>query len=361
MSEAYSFDVQDDVDDHQPHPVTAEEATVLHVELSDDALKDYLKQIGKIPQLDSKEREAELCNVIEAGKLAEEEIAQGTWMNPKVRNNQTPNQIALVWRAQPRQGDRPIPTLDELEYLSEQGRQAKELMIVANLRMVVNIAKHYQGRGMALLDLIQEGNTGLEHAVDMYDHTQGQLFITYAKWWVRKNIVLALADQAKMTSLPVHIYEATVKLRGITQHYLQTQGREPTVAELANNAGLSQAKVEEYKSLDRIATSLDRPSDEDREESLGALIEDSDTAGPFDISVANLFLDGFERVLGELSTRERTTLEMYHGLGGQAKESLRAIGKAQGISHVAVRHFLLKTNNKLRHSPEFKQLMDFLD
>ena len=218
-----------------------------------DPVKDYLKQIGKVPLLNA-EMEVELAKRIEAGLFSEEKLAKGGKISAKV--------------------------LEELEWIAEDGRRAKNHLLEANLRLVVSLAKRYTGRGMLFLDLIQEGNLGLIRAVEKFDYTKGYKFSTYATWWIRQAITRAMADQARTIRIPVHMVEVINKLARVQRQMLQDLGREPTPEELAKELDMTPEKVIEVQKYGREPISLHTPLGEDGDSEFGDLIEDSEAIVP---------------------------------------------------------------------------------
>ena len=218
-----------------------------------DPVKDYLKQIGKVPLLNA-EQEVELAKRIEAGLFAEEKLAESHRMNPDQRI--------------------------DLEWIAEDGRRAKNHLLEANLRLVVSLAKRYTGRGMLFLDLIQEGNLGLIRAVEKFDYTKGYKFSTYATWWIRQAITRAMADQARTIRIPVHMVEVINKLARVQRQMLQDLGREPTPEELAVELDMTPEKVVEVQKYGREPISLHTPLGEDGDSEFGDLIEDSEAIQP---------------------------------------------------------------------------------
>ena len=223
-----------------------------------DPVKDYLKQIGKVPLLNA-EMEVELAKRIEAGLFSEEKLAKGGKICAKM--------------------------LEELEWIAEDGRRAKNHLLEANLRLVVSLAKRYTGRGMLFLDLIQEGNLGLIRAVEKFDYTKGYKFSTYATWWIRQAITRAMADQARTIRIPVHMVEVINKLARVQRQMLQDLGREPTPEELAKELDMTPEKVIEVQKYGREPISLHTPLGEDGDSEFGDLIEDSEAIVPADAVV----------------------------------------------------------------------------
>ena len=218
-----------------------------------DPVKDYLKQIGKVPLLNA-EMEVELAKRIEAGLFSEEKLNKGGKIGPKVQ--------------------------DELEWICEDGRRDRNHLLEANLRLVVSLAKRYTGRGMLFLDLIQEGNLGLIRAVEKFDYTKVTSFSTYATWWIRQAITRAMADQARTIRIPVHMVEVINKLARVQRQMLQDLGREPTPEELAKELDMTPEKVIEVQKYGREPISLHTPLGEDGDSEFGDLIEDSEAIVP---------------------------------------------------------------------------------
>ncbi|HEU5042740.1 MAG TPA: RNA polymerase sigma factor, partial [Nocardioidaceae bacterium] len=231
------------------------EQQVLVAGATADPVKDYLKQIGKVPLLNA-EMEVELAKRIEAGLFSDEKLAQGGKISTKLQ--------------------------EELEWVAEDGRRAKNHLLEANLRLVVSLAKRYTGRGMLFLDLIQEGNLGLIRAVEKFDYTKGYKFSTYATWWIRQAITRAMADQARTIRIPVHMVEVINKLARVQRQMLQDLGREPTPEELAKELDMTPEKVIEVQKYGREPISLHTPLGEDGDSEFGDLIEDSEAIVPAD-------------------------------------------------------------------------------
>ena len=259
-----------------------------------DPVKDYLKQIGKVPLLNA-EQEVELAKRIEAGLFAEEKLAEGG------RALSTDQRIDLEW-------------------IAEDGTRAKNHLLEANLRLVVSLAKRYTGRGMLFLDLIQEGNLGLIRAVEKFDYTKGYKFSTYATWWIRQAITRAMADQARTIRIPVHMVEVINKLARVQRQMLQDLGREATPEELAVELDMTPEKVIEVQKYGREPISLHTPLGEDGDSEFGDLIEDSEAIQPGEAVSFTLLQEQLHSVLGTLSEREAGVVSMRFGLtDGQPK------------------------------------------
>ena len=299
-----------------------------------DPVKDYLKQIGKVPLLNA-EMEVELAKRIEAGLFSDEKLAKGGKITPKV--------------------------LEELEWISEDGRRAKNHLLEANLRLVVSLAKRYTGRGMLFLDLIQEGNLGLIRAVEKFDYTKGYKFSTYATWWIRQAITRAMADQARTIRIPVHMVEVINKLARVQRQMLQDLGREPTPEELAKELDMTPEKVIEVQKYGREPISLHTPLGEDGDSEFGDLIEDSEAIVPADAVSFTLLQEQLHAVLDTLSEREAGVVSMRFGLTDGQPKTLDEIGKVYGVTRERIRQIESKTMSKLRHPSRSQVLRDYLD
>jgi RNA polymerase primary sigma factor len=300
-----------------------------------DAVKDYLKQIGKVPLLNA-EQEVELAKRIEAGLFAEEKLAEG-------RNRLSTD--ACI----------------DLEWIAEDGRRAKDHLLEANLRLVVSLARHYTGRGMLFLDLIQEGNLGLIRAVEKFDYTKGYKFSTYATWWIRQAITRAMADQARTIRIPVHMVEVINKLARVQRQMLQDLGREPTPEELAVELDMTPEKVIEVQKYGREPISLHTPLGEDGDSEFGDLIEDSEAIQPGEAVSFTLLQEQLHSVLDTLSEREAGVVSMRFGLTDGQPKTLDEIGKVYGVTRERIRQIESKTMSKLRHPSRSQVLRDYLD
>jgi RNA polymerase primary sigma factor len=300
-----------------------------------DPVKDYLKQIGKVPLLNA-EQEVELAKRIEAGLFAEEKLADGgRTLPPDVRG--------------------------DLDWIAEDGRRAKNHLLEANLRLVVSLAKRYTGRGMLFLDLIQEGNLGLIRAVEKFDYTKGYKFSTYATWWIRQAITRAMADQARTIRIPVHMVEVINKLARVQRQMLQDLGREPTPEELAAELDMTPEKVIEVQKYGREPISLHTPLGEDGDSEFGDLIEDSEAIQPGEAVSFTLLQEQLHSVLDTLSEREAGVVSMRFGLTDGQPKTLDEIGKVYGVTRERIRQIESKTMSKLRHPSRSQVLRDYLD
>ncbi len=326
--ESETFVISDVDDTDEPvQTVTVAGATA-------DPVKDYLKQIGKVPLLNA-EQEVELAKRIEAGLFAEEKLNSGLKLTKEQRG--------------------------DLEWIAEDGRRAKNHLLEANLRLVVSLAKRYTGRGMLFLDLIQEGNLGLIRAVEKFDYTKGYKFSTYATWWIRQAITRAMADQARTIRIPVHMVEVINKLARVQRQMLQDLGREPTPEELAKELDMTPEKVVEVQKYGREPISLHTPLGEDGDSEFGDLIEDSEAIVPADAVSFTLLQEQLDSVLDTLSEREAGVVKMRFGLTDGQPKTLDEIGKVYGVTRERIRQIESKTMSKLRHPSRSQVLRDYLD
>ena len=300
-----------------------------------DPVKDYLKQIGKVPLLDAGQ-EVELAKRIEAGLFADQKLAAGSGV---LRPGQS----------------------SDLERVADDGRTAKNHLVEANLRLVVSLARRYAGRGMLFLDLIQEGNLGLIRGVEKFDYTKGYKFSTYATWWIRQAITRAIADQARTIRIPVHIAEAINTLARVQRQMLQDLGHEPTPEELAAELDMTPEKVIEVQKYGREPISLHTPLGEDGDSELGDLIEDSQAIQPGEAVSFTLLQEQLHSVLGTLSEREAGVVSMRFGLTDGQPKTLEQIGKVYGVTRERIRQIESKTMSKLRHPSRSQALRDYLD
>ena len=301
-----------------------------------DPVKDYLKQIGKVPLLNAAE-EVELAMRIEAGLFAEEKLAN---MTPAEKTSQ----LGL-----------------DLQWIARDGQRAKSHLLGANLRLVVSLAKRYTGRGMQFLDLIQEGNLGLIRAVEKFDYTKGFKFSTYATWWIRQAITRAMADQARTIRIPVHMVEVINKLARVQRQMLQDLGREPTPEELSRELDMTPEKVIEVQKYGREPISLHTPLGEDGDSEFGDLIEDTEAVVPADAVGFTMLQRQLESLLDSLSEREAGVIRMRFGLGDGQPKTLDQIGDTFGVTRERIRQIESKTMAKLRHPSRSQSLRDYLE
>ena len=305
---------------------------------SADSVRAYLKQIGKVALLNAEE-EVELAKRIEAGLYATQLMAE---IAEKGEKQTTAVRRDYLWIC--RDGDR-----------------AKNHLLEANLRLVVSLAKRYTGRGMAFLDLIQEGNLGLIRAVEKFDYTKGYKFSTYATWWIRQAITRAMADQARTIRIPVHMVEVINKLGRIQRELLQDLGREPTPEELAKEMDITPEKVLEIQQYAREPISLDQTIGDEGDSQLGDFIEDSEAVVAVDAVSFTLLQDQLQSVLETLSEREAGVVRLRFGLTDGQPRTLDEIGQVYGVTRERIRQIESKTMSKLRHPSRSQVLRDYLD
>lgn len=299
-----------------------------------DPVKDYLKQIGKVPLLNAAE-EVELAMRIEAGLFAEDKLANAQGLTKEHER--------------------------ELRWVARDGERAKSHLLGANLRLVVSLAKRYTGRGMQFLDLIQEGNLGLIRAVEKFDYTKGFKFSTYATWWIRQAITRAMADQARTIRIPVHMVEVINKLARVQRQMLQDLGREPTPEELSKELDMTPEKVIEVQKYGREPISLHTPLGEDGDSEFGDLIEDTEAVVPADAVGFTMLQKQLESLLDSLSEREAGVIRMRFGLGDGMPKTLDQIGDTFGVTRERIRQIESKTMAKLRHPSRSQSLRDYLE
>jgi RNA polymerase primary sigma factor len=305
---------------------------------SADSVRAYLKQIGKVALLNAEE-EVELAKRIEAGLYATQLMAEMAERGEKL----------------------PAAQRRDMMWVCRDGDRAKNHLLEANLRLVVSLAKRYTGRGMAFLDLIQEGNLGLIRAVEKFDYTKGYKFSTYATWWIRQAITRAMADQARTIRIPVHMVEVINKLGRIQRELLQDLGREPTPEELAKEMDITPEKVLEIQQYAREPISLDQTIGDEGDSQLGDFIEDSEAVVAVDAVSFTLLQDQLQSVLDTLSEREAGVVRLRFGLTDGQPRTLDEIGQVYGVTRERIRQIESKTMSKLRHPSRSQVLRDYLD
>jgi RNA polymerase primary sigma factor len=300
-----------------------------------DPVRMYLKEIGKVPLLTAAQ-EVNLAQRIEAGLAAAVEIAEANGS---------------------------LSSADEgsLHARAVDGLRAKRQLIEANLRLVVSIAKRYVGRGMLLLDLIQEGNLGLMRAVEKFDYTKGFKFSTYATWWIRQAITRAIADQARTIRIPVHMVETINKVTRVQRQMVQEKGREPTVEELGEKLDMAPERVREIQRISQEPVSLEAPVGDEDDSLLGDFVEDPGAIAPADAAARALLTEAVEEALEQLSERERRVVRLRFGLDDGQLHTLEEVGKEFGVTRERIRQIESKTLAKLRHPTRSQRLRDYLD
>jgi RNA polymerase primary sigma factor len=301
---------------------------------SSDLFRQYLREIGRIPLLTAAE-EVELARRVEAGLFAEEKLSNTPDLD---------SQLAL-----------------DLDHLVVMGRMAKRRLIEANLRLVVSVAKRYVGRGLTMLDLVQEGNLGLIRAVEKFDYARGYKFSTYATWWIRQAMSRALADQARTIRVPVHVVELINRVVRVQRRMLQERGYEPTPEEVAAHLDLPPERVSEVLRLAQEPVSLHAPVGEEDDVALGDLIEDGDATSPVESAAFLLLREHLEAVLSTLGERERKVVQLRYGLADGRPRTLEEIGRIFGVTRERIRQIESKTLNKLRDHAFADQLRGYLD
>ncbi|WP_328871183.1 RNA polymerase sigma factor [Streptomyces sp. NBC_00287] len=301
---------------------------------SSDLFRQYLREIGRIPLLTAAE-EVELARRVEAGLFAEEKLSSAPDLD---------SQLAL-----------------DLDRLVVMGRMAKRRLIEANLRLVVSVAKRYVGRGLTMLDLVQEGNLGLIRAVEKFDYARGYKFSTYATWWIRQAMSRALADQARTIRVPVHVVELINRVVRVQRRMLQERGYEPTPEEVAAHLDLAPERVSEVLRLAQEPVSLHAPVGEEDDVALGDLIEDGDATSPVESAAFLLLREHLEAVLSTLGERERKVVQLRYGLADGRPRTLEEIGRIFGVTRERIRQIESKTLNKLRDHAFADQLRGYLD
>jgi RNA polymerase primary sigma factor len=311
----------------RPRPERAEGASF-------DPVRMYLKEIGKVPLLTG-EQEVTLAKRIEAGVNATERLE----CEDGLSDDETTS----------------------LEAVAVDGEMAKKQLTEANLRLVVSIAKRYVGRGMALLDLVQEGNLGLIRAVEKFDYTKGFKFSTYATWWIRQAITRAIADQARTIRIPVHMVETMNKVMRVQRSMLQELGREPTIEEIAEKVELTPDRVRDIQRIALEPVSLETPVGEEDDSSLGDFVEDPSAIAPATAAARALLTEAIEEALEELNDRERAVVRLRFGLDDGQVRTLEEVGKEFGVTRERIRQIESKTLAKLRHPTRSQRLRDYLE
>jgi len=306
--------------------------------LSADSVRAYLKQIGKVALLDA-QQEVDLAKRIEAGLYAAEQVG-----GPLAGNKEASAQLRR-----------------DLDWIIRDGQRARSHLLEANLRLVVSLAKRYTGRGMAFLDLIQEGNLGLIRAVEKFDYTKGYKFSTYATWWIRQAISRAMADQARTIRIPVHMVEIINKLSRIQRDLVRDLGREPTLEELGRELDIPPEKVLEVRQYAREPISLDQTIGDESDSQLGDFIEDAQAVSAVDAVSFTLLQSQLQSVLATLSDREAGIVKLRFGLTDGRQRTLDEIGQVYAVTRERIRQIEAKAMSKLRHPSRSQALRDYLD
>ncbi len=306
---------------------------------STDSTRVYLKEIGRVPLLTTAE-EVRLAELVARGMKAEDELALHAAA-------ETLDQMEPARRRL-------------LEQKARRGEEAKSDLTRANLRLVVSIAKRYGGRGIPLLDLIQEGNLGLMRAVEKFDHQKGFKFSTYATWWIRQAITRAIADQSRTIRIPVHMVEVMSRVRREQRRLTQELGREPSLDEIAETCDLTPARVEELLKIAQDPLSLDTPVGTEDDTSLADFVEDSQAIRPVEAATREMLHEEVEKVLGQLSPREQEVVRLRFGLDDSRPRTLEEVGRTFGVTRERIRQIESKTLAKLRHPQRSEHLKSYL-
>ncbi len=321
-----------------------------------DSVRMYLREIGRVPLLVAAE-EVALAQRIQRAVQAEVRLADVAAADQSDGHGGVPVDPVL---------DPAHPPIGEAEMRrlirdKRDGDAARHELTQANLRLVVSIAKRYVGRGLSLLDLIQEGNLGLMRAVDKFDHEKGFKFSTYATWWIRQAITRAIADQARTIRIPVHMVESINRVRRLQRQLTQEFEREPTISELAERCELPEARIEEILRISQDPLSLDSPVGGEDDSFLGDFIEDEKAAVPADAAARHMLVDAVVEILDELSPREQEVVRLRFGIDDGRPRTLEEVGRQFGVTRERVRQIEAKTLAKLRHPQRSERLRGFLD
>jgi RNA polymerase primary sigma factor len=310
---------------------------------SSDSVRLYLKEIGRVPLLTGPE-EVSLAKRLEAGTFAAERLLAA----------EDPDGTGTGEELDP-------ATRRQLTRTVKDGDNARQALTQANLRLVVSIAKRYVGRGMLILDLIQEGNLGLMRAVEKFDYTKGFKFSTYATWWIRQAITRAIADQARTIRIPVHMVESINKVHRVQRQMMQDLEREPTIDELADEVDMTPARVREILRISQDPLSLNSPVGEEDDSNLGDFIEDLQADAPADVAARRMLNEAVLAALEELNEREQAVVRLRFGLEDGQTRTLEEVGKEFGVTPERIRQIESKTLAKLRHPHRSQKLRDYLD
>ena len=300
---------------------------------ADDPVKMYLRDSGQVELL-TITQESEFARTVQEGIASKEKIEAFQKMNKPI----------------------PYDEMLRLQEKIEQGDQARDILIESNLRLVVSIAKRYLGRGLPLLDLIQEGNMGLIKAVYKFDPTKGFKFSTYATWWIRQSITRAIADQGRTIRIPVHMVETINKLMRITRKLTQEKHREPTPEEIAAEMKISVEKVQQIQKINQEPSSLDATVGEEEDTNLGDFIADTEIQNPLEFTQDQIFREEIEAVLQTLTPREEKVIRLRYGLDDNRARTLEEVGKAFGVTRERIRQIEAKAIRRLRHPTRLKRL-----
>ncbi len=367
------------LDDEEEIEVEAIDLSVPDGVSTDDPVRMYLKEIGKVPLLTAEE-ESELAKHMEAGNYAmdlihkkdaeEEELTfkyVSTLEKEKELREGEPTEADQVldsiidYAKKVQEGALTDEDIKVLKNIASEGDEAKKRLSEANLRLVVSIAKRYVGRGMLFLDLIQEGNLGLIKAVEKFDYRKGYKFSTYATWWIRQAITRAIADQARTIRIPVHMVETINKLIRVSRQLLQELGREPSPEEIAEEMDMPVERVREILKISQEPVSLETPIGEEEDSHLGDFIQDDNVPVPAEAATFTLLKEQLEEVLGTLTEREQKVLILRFGLEDGRARTLEEVGKEFNVTRERIRQIEAKALRKLRHPSRSRKLKDYLE
>jgi RNA polymerase primary sigma factor len=299
-----------------------------------DHVRAYLKQIGSHPLL-SAEEEVELAKKIEEGRKAESIL--------KTRTDLSADEIR------------------ELKFKIKEGERARKKLITSNLRLVVSIAKAYKGHGLSFVDLIQEGNLGLMKAVEKFDYKKGYKFSTYATWWIRQAITRAIADQARLIRIPVHMVESINKMNKIQKQLAQQLKRDPSPEEIAEAMGVDVEKIEEMLKISSEPVSLEQPIGEEEDSTVGDFVPDEKAPDPVEFAARKMLREDIRRLLNDLNERERRVIELRYGLLDGHPRTLEEVGQEFGVTRERIRQIESKAIRKLQHPNRSSALKDYID
>ncbi len=344
VGEDYAVELPDDIDppveamEDIPEEEVVDPNSMVDSFGTDDPVRMYLKEIGKVNLLSSEE-EVELAQIMSAGNAAKEQLEEMQALGEEL----------------------PEEVTEELNKLIKKGERAKQRLAEANLRLVVSIAKRYVGRGMQFLDLIQEGNLGLIKAVEKFDFTKGFKFSTYATWWIRQAITRAIADQARTIRIPVHMVETINKVIRVSRQLLQELGHDPTPEEIAKEMDMPVDRVREILKIAQEPVSLETPIGEEEDSHLGDFIPDEDASEPAEAASFTLLKEQLIEVLATLTPREEKVLKLRFGIEDGRTRTLEEVGKEFNVTRERIRQIEAKALRKLRHPSRSKKLKDFLN
>ena len=344
VGEDYAVELPDDIDppveamEDIPEEEVVDPNSMVDSFGTDDPVRMYLKEIGKVNLLSSEE-EVDLAQIMAAGAAAKEQMEELAASGEEL----------------------PVEVTEELEKLIKKGERAKQRLAEANLRLVVSIAKRYVGRGMQFLDLIQEGNLGLIKAVEKFDYTKGYKFSTYATWWIRQAITRAIADQARTIRIPVHMVETINKVIRVSRQLLQELGHDPTPEEIAKEMDMPVDRVREILKIAQEPVSLETPIGEEEDSHLGDFIPDEDASEPAEAASFTLLKEQLIEVLATLTPREEKVLKLRFGIEDGRTRTLEEVGKEFNVTRERIRQIEAKALRKLRHPSRSKKLKDFLN